>query len=748
MRGAFRAGLILFAALLLSHEAGGTGGRAVEEFLVTAGVGSQYLAALVNEGVDTVGDLALLTDVDLDAIGMKLVHRRRLQRVLAGVPASSAEAVEHTEEEEEQEEEEEAEAEEAEEGDGSEKDEDDGDDDGEDYRYAHRPIIGQSQHRPDPTGDPPLPAANNHPRKRTEHTHPGLQTTAHQSHSSAAAPKPANPNQAHYPSDSFNRFVILGPRPGDEATLGDPALDSIYRRILRLNQRMRKKLGMPLTGPPPTSMGMAQLFRVHSALEAKGEVWFEEVDAIFRDRADRRAELHLPQLATVPEFVGLQELMSDGNGDGDGDGDGDDGGNASIGDDGDTSTDANPWDHLEYEESPPSDTQDDRVPAGIRGALEAQGVDLEAQFTTEIFNQLEMDPGQGLDDGGSEDVRAMIKKQVGEMLSRDMGGMGENQNIPRPREEDGEERGSRLRRHTVVHTDAPLRPSGAVLNDIAHRLAQHGVVVVDGFRGGRIARRMHTEAVNLYKRNDTEVFVQSRVGTILKGGSGVSLQGYRGDEVAWGLQWALNSAVGRKTVLALNSHRVLMRWLRRELEQRPRQVQEDLNMGGARGGGETGAENGREKEDGAAAAAGTTPVHVFEGFLDSMTDMMLTSYKDGAQYGPHFDGTKGTAVGSGSNRGKTAESMSGNADGREITALYYFNPGWREEWGGALRVRTTTIDVHGQVQPSGNTIDIGPAFDRFVLFRSRHVEHQVLPATEQRFACTVWLGVGLGDDSG
>lgn len=64
---------------------------------------------------------------------------------------------------------------------------------------------------------------------------------------------------------------------------------------------------------------------------------------------------------------------------------------------------------------------------------------------------------------------------------------------------------------------------------------------------------------------------------------------------------------------------------------------------------------------------------------------------------------------------------------RRLTAICYLNPHWRPEHGGCLRLHL----------PPG-PLDLEPALDRLVVFRSEVVEHEVLPALAPRFAATAW----------
>jgi SM-20-related protein len=70
----------------------------------------------------------------------------------------------------------------------------------------------------------------------------------------------------------------------------------------------------------------------------------------------------------------------------------------------------------------------------------------------------------------------------------------------------------------------------------------------------------------------------------------------------------------------------------------------------------------------------------------------------------------------------------GGRPNRRVTAIYYVNPAWRPEDGGALR-------LHVDPRP----IDVAPLLDRLLVFLSERVEHEVLPAGAPRRAVTAWL---------
>jgi len=65
---------------------------------------------------------------------------------------------------------------------------------------------------------------------------------------------------------------------------------------------------------------------------------------------------------------------------------------------------------------------------------------------------------------------------------------------------------------------------------------------------------------------------------------------------------------------------------------------------------------------------------------------------------------------------------------RQITAIVYLNDGWVKGDGGCLRV------WHGN-----KAMDIAPALNRLVLFRSNSLAHEVLPSAKVRHAASVWF---------
>jgi SM-20-related protein len=85
----------------------------------------------------------------------------------------------------------------------------------------------------------------------------------------------------------------------------------------------------------------------------------------------------------------------------------------------------------------------------------------------------------------------------------------------------------------------------------------------------------------------------------------------------------------------------------------------------------------------------------------------------GAAYGRHRDAF--------------AEPAGGHPN-RRVTAIYYPNPVWAPDDGGALRIHA-----------AGGPVDVAPRLDRLLVFLSERVEHEVLPTRSERWAVTAWL---------
>ena len=116
-------------------------------------------------------------------------------------------------------------------------------------------------------------------------------------------------------------------------------------------------------------------------------------------------------------------------------------------------------------------------------------------------------------------------------------------------------------------------------------------------------------------------------------------------------------------------------------------------------------------------------------FNADMTSVQLARYPGDGQSGYHRHCDSGpTCQGHDVNT-----SLSNGSNGRILTFVYYLTPHhWDAELdGGALRMYTSA---------DNNSFDITPYSDRLVVFRSEHVEHQVMPSLRrERIAITVWI---------
>ena len=64
-----------------------------------------------------------------------------------------------------------------------------------------------------------------------------------------------------------------------------------------------------------------------------------------------------------------------------------------------------------------------------------------------------------------------------------------------------------------------------------------------------------------------------------------------------------------------------------------------------------------------------------------------------------------------------------------MSAVFYLNPDWQAEQGGALRLYLT----------DGSTHDVLPEAGTLVVFLSADLPHEVLPATRERLSLTGWF---------
>ena len=79
---------------------------------------------------------------------------------------------------------------------------------------------------------------------------------------------------------------------------------------------------------------------------------------------------------------------------------------------------------------------------------------------------------------------------------------------------------------------------------------------------------------------------------------------------------------------------------------------------------------------------------------------------------------------------------------RAWTCILYANEGWQPTDGGALRCypRGCGEDGHGD-----GVVTVAPAAGTLVIFDSRRLLHEVLPAYAPPYAVTLWLEDAMGD---
>ncbi|MEO7989654.1 MAG: 2OG-Fe(II) oxygenase [Chryseolinea sp.] len=90
-------------------------------------------------------------------------------------------------------------------------------------------------------------------------------------------------------------------------------------------------------------------------------------------------------------------------------------------------------------------------------------------------------------------------------------------------------------------------------------------------------------------------------------------------------------------------------------------------------------------------------------------EVHMTIYPAGSYYKRHLDQFK-------------------KDDHRKLSVICYLNNDWKDEQGGQLRMYLPQ-----------KSIDILPLSGRLVCFRSDQIEHEVLPATQDRLSLTGWI---------
>ena len=101
--------------------------------------------------------------------------------------------------------------------------------------------------------------------------------------------------------------------------------------------------------------------------------------------------------------------------------------------------------------------------------------------------------------------------------------------------------------------------------------------------------------------------------------------------------------------------------------------------------------------------------HGYPTALQLPPTFLASAYPPGAHYKRHLDNY-------------------GADNARALTLILYANPDWAEADGGALRAEV-----------GGEAVDVLPRAGSLVLFDSRAVWHEVLPAKALRFAVTLWV---------
>ena len=120
-------------------------------------------------------------------------------------------------------------------------------------------------------------------------------------------------------------------------------------------------------------------------------------------------------------------------------------------------------------------------------------------------------------------------------------------------------------------------------------------------------------------------------------------------------------------------------------------------------------------------------------------DCMVACYAgDGRGYVRHLDNTC-----------SDQDGLSDCHNIRVVTAILYCNPDWQPADGGCLRYWPVASAADGNsgsnkgrsAEPldSGGHIDLAPKGGRLVLFRSKVLPHEVLPAWASRYAISLWM---------
>jgi len=116
--------------------------------------------------------------------------------------------------------------------------------------------------------------------------------------------------------------------------------------------------------------------------------------------------------------------------------------------------------------------------------------------------------------------------------------------------------------------------------------------------------------------------------------------------------------------------------------------------------------------------------------------LQLACYEGGAAYTPHKDGSPASSL---ANHipNDVPEFVQQELIARRITAILYLQTRWDKSWGGTFRAHCAAEADSGEA--SAGYVDVDPGGGTLVLFRSRDLLHEVLPATHRRFALTMWF---------
>lgn len=247
----------------------------------------------------------------------------------------------------------------------------------------------------------------------------------------------------------------------------------------------------------------------------------------------------------------------------------------------------------------------------------------------------------------------------------------------------------RLRRHleepvpcSTVHAEAP----GRLVAELARALEREGLAVAEGFLSDREVASVRREMSALQGHfHPSEIWLGKQAASAAQ----LSMREIRGDRVLW--------MCGQEPE----------NW--ENLEPCPGEGTE-LGRGGlakASASASPALQSALEKVDRLVQGLSELVPRLRD--LCRRSDAMLAVYPgEGTRFQAHVDNTA--------------------SDGRRLTALLYFNPGWKTEHGGALR-------VHGE---GARPVDVQPLAGRLALFFADTTRHEVLPAFRHRYSCNLW----------